>query len=63
MPLLNVTNNPKLTELAKAAKKLATKSPGELREDEVKRAEAAKEAKALADKLAGAFDVTTDEDD
>ena len=63
MPLLNVTNNPKLTELAKAAKKLATKSPGELREDEVKRAEAAKEAKSLADKLAGAFDVTTDEDE
>jgi hypothetical protein len=63
MPLLNVTNDPKLAELAKMAKKLALKSPDELRQDEVKRAAAAKEAKSLAAKLAGAFDVTTEEDE
>jgi hypothetical protein len=63
MPLLNITNDPKLAEMAKLAKKLAMKSPDELRTDEVKRAAAAKEAKSLADKLAGAFDVTTEEDE
>ena len=63
MPILNITNDPKLIELAKQAKKLAQKSPGELREDVVKRASAATEAAALAKKLAGAFDVTGDEED
>lgn len=63
MPLLNIANDPKLNDLAKQAKTLATKSPDELRKDAVKRAGAAKEAKALADRLAGAFDVTGDEED
>jgi hypothetical protein len=56
MPALNITNDPELVKLTKMAKKLATKSPDDLRNDEVKRAEAAKEAKTLADKLAGLFD-------
>jgi len=63
IPRINLTNDPKLAALAKEAKKLATKSPDELREDEVKRASAAKEAKTLADKLAGMFTATDDEDE
>jgi mRNA-degrading endonuclease HigB of HigAB toxin-antitoxin module len=63
IPKINLTNDPKLAELAKLAKKLATKSPDELREDEVKREAAAKEAKSLADKLAGMFSTAADDDD
>lgn len=63
IPKLNLTGDPKLYELAKEAKKLATKSPVELREDEVKRAAAAKEAKTLADKLAGMFTQNDDDDE
>lgn len=63
IPKLNLTGDPKLYELAKEAKKLATKSPVELREDEVKRASAAKEAKSLADKLSGMFTQNDDEDE
>lgn len=63
IPKLNLTNDPKLAALAKEAKKLATKAPDELREDEVKRAAAAKEAKTLADKLAGMFSNGDDEDE
>lgn len=63
IPKINLTGNPKLNALAKEAKKLATKSPDELREDEVKRAAAAKEAKGLADKLAGMFSSNATDDD
>lgn len=63
IPKLNLTNDPTLVALAKEAKKLANKSPDELREDEVKRAEAAKQAKTLADKLAGMFTNGGDEDE
>jgi Asp-tRNA(Asn)/Glu-tRNA(Gln) amidotransferase C subunit len=63
MPMLNIGGDPKLAELAKQAKKLATKSPDELREDAVKRASAADEAKKLASRLANAFDVTGNESD
>lgn len=63
IPSLNLTNDPKLAALAKEAKKLATKSPGELREDEVKRKAAAKEAEGLAAKLAGMFTADDDADD
>lgn len=63
IPKLNLTGDPKLYELAKEAKKLATKSPVELREDEVKRASAAKEAKSLADKLSGMFTQNDDDDE
>lgn len=63
IPTLNLTNDPKLNELAKAAKKLSIKSPVELREDAVKRADAAKEAAALAKKIAGAFTIMGDEDE
>ena len=61
IPSLNLTNDPKLKALAAEAKKLATKSPDELREDEVKRKAAAKEAETLASKLASMF--TTGDDD
>jgi hypothetical protein len=63
IPALNLTNDPKLNALAKEAKKLAMKSPDELREDEVKRKAAAKEAKSLADKLEGMFSPDKGEDD
>ena len=63
IPTLNLTNDPKLAKLAAEAKKLATKSPEELREDEVKRAAAAGEAKALADKLRTMFSTVEDEED
>lgn len=63
IPTLNLTNDPKLTALAKEAKKLALKSPGELREDAVKRANAAKEAETLAAKLRSMFTTSTAEDD
>lgn len=55
MPGLNLINDPELNKLTAKAKLLATKSPDELRQDETKRAAAAKEAKALATKLAGLF--------
>jgi hypothetical protein len=54
--------DPKLDEMARLARKLALKSPEELKGDEVKRATAAKEAGALASKLASMF-VDGDEDD
>lgn len=63
MPMLNVTGDPELAKLAAAAKKLATKSPDELRSDEVKRKAAAKEAGALAKSIADAFDVAVDDED
>lgn len=63
IPILNVTNDPKLNKLAQQAKKLAMKSPDELREDAVKRAATADEAKKLAEQIAGLFDVTVTEDD
>lgn len=63
MPMLNLANDPKLAELTKQAKKLATKSPDELREDAVKRAAAAEEAKKLASRLADAFDVTGEDEE
>lgn len=63
IPQLNLTNDPKLNEMAKLAKKLATKSPDELREDEVKREAAAKEAKTLADKLSTMFSADAEEEE
>jgi hypothetical protein len=60
IPSLNFMQDPKLAEMAKLAKKLAMKSPDELKGDEVKRAAAAKEAGVLASKLADLFG---DEDD
>jgi hypothetical protein len=63
IPSLNLTNDPKLAALAKEAKKLATKSPDELREDAVKRKAAAKEAETLANKLSSMFSSDVDEDD
>ena len=63
IPSLNLTNDPKLAAMAKEAKKLATKSPDELREDEVKRKVAAKEAETLASKLAGMFSIDADDED
>jgi len=63
MPMLNVTGDPVLAELARKAKKLATKSPGELRGDEVKRKAAAKESGDLAKAIADAFDVEVDDDE
>jgi len=62
IPSLNFMQDPKLDEMAKLARKLALKSPEELKGDEVKRATAAKEAGALASKLAAMF-VDGDEDD
>ena len=55
MPGLNITGDPVLAQMCKDAKKLTLYSPDELREDEDKRAKAAKEAKTLAGKLAGLF--------
>lgn len=63
IPQLNLTNDPKLAALAKEAKKLATKSPDELRDDDVKRKAAAKEAQTLATKLAGMFAAEDDGED
>lgn len=63
MPMLNVTGDPKLAELAKQAKLLARKSPDELRGDEVKRKAAAEEAGKLARSIADAFDVEVDDDE
>lgn len=63
IPKLNLTNDPKLNALAKEAKKLANKSPDELREDEDKRKKAASEAKTLAGKLAGMFSSSLEEED
>jgi hypothetical protein len=63
IPSLNLTNDPKLKALAAEAKKLATKSPDELREDEVKRKQAAKEAETLATKLASMFTTVEDDED
>ena len=63
IPFLNLTNDPKLKALAAEAKKLATKSPDELREDDVKRKAAAKEAETLATKLAGMFSIGEDDDE
>ena len=60
IPGLNFMQDPKLNEMAKLAKKLAMKSPDELKADEVKRAAAAKEAGVLASKLSEMF---ADEDD
>ena len=62
MPGLNIANDPKLIELTKKAKLLALKSPDELRNDVDARARAAKEAKTLAEQLAGAFDVDVEEE-
>lgn len=55
MPGLNLVDDPELIKLTKEAKKLATRSPDELRKDEHKREAAAREAKALATKLKGMF--------
>ncbi|HEX6824870.1 MAG TPA: hypothetical protein VF077_01030 [Nitrospiraceae bacterium] len=55
MPGLNITGDPALAQMCKEAKKLTLYSPDELREDEDKRAKAAKEAKSLATKLSGLF--------
>lgn len=63
IPSLNLTGDPKLAAMAKEAKKLAQKSPVELREDAVKRAGAAKEAETLANKLAGMFTMDTGDDE
>lgn len=60
IPNLNFMGDPELDKLAKAAKKLAMKSPDELKADEVKRAAAAKEAGALASRLSALF---TEDDD
>jgi hypothetical protein len=62
MPMLNVTGDPKLAELAKKAKKLAQKSPLDLRGDVEKRKAAAEEAGKLAASIADAFDVVSDDD-
>jgi hypothetical protein len=62
IPMFNITNDPKLAELALKAKKLSIKSPDELKKDVDKRSRAASEAKVLADAIASAFDVEGDED-
>lgn len=62
MPTLNITGDPELAKLAAAAKKLAIKSPDELRGDEVKRKQAAEEAGKLAKSIADAFDVEVDDE-
>lgn len=63
IPSLNFMQDPKLNEMAKLAKKLAMKSPDELKGDEVKRAAAAKEAGALASKLSAMFASEGDDDE
>lgn len=63
IPSLNLTNDPKLAKMALEAKKIATKSPDELRENPDMRERAAKESGALVKKLGDMFNLDSDDED
>lgn len=63
LPMLNLTNDPKLAKMAAEAKKIAMKSPEELRENPDMRKRAADEAGKLATKLSSMFSSDDDEEE
>lgn len=63
LPMLNLTNDPKLAKMAAEAKKIAMKSPEELRENPDMRKRAADESGKLASKLSEMFNADTGDED